>query len=156
MPEANGRSVLVLDSGKKADVLMSLLQRNREEITFWQNSLFTASFWFNAGTLALVAFAFEKAREPSLAIFVGAGIFGLAIFYSIFASVAKSAIEHTGGDLVRIQDALLLTGIGEYFKDTWVYTPGHDWLPQAYIRWLRLLNLIISAGGILLLVFRVA
>ena len=156
MHETNSKSALILDAAKKADVLVSLLEKNREEITFWQNSLFIASFWFNAGILALVAFAFEKSVAPTLATFIGAGILSLAVFYNLFASVARSAIEHTGLDLVRIQSALLLTDVGEYLQGTWVYSPGDRWLPQTFVRWLRLLNLVISASGILVLACRAA
>ena len=102
MIQVSTGSALVLDPGTKAQVLLSILQKNRDEITFWQNSLFTASFWFNTGILALVAFAFERSSNPALAYFVAFGILLLAVFHNLFASVAKSAIEQTGLDLVRM------------------------------------------------------
>lgn len=148
-----------LDPGgmEKIQILLTLLQQNREEVRFWQERLFAASFWFNATTLGVVAFVLKEpsVSTPRIATLQGVAAFGcicLSAFHFIIAVISRKAIETTGGDLVRIQSALLLTRGDAYFQGGRVYEDSGKWLPQYYIWWLVGLNVLLCIVSVVALV----
>ena len=147
MDGGSGASSLDLDPSTRAAVMMALLGKNRDEITFWQGQLLTASFWFNGAILGGAAFALRGPMPADASPLLAVGILLFMLFYIVFALLAKKAIEHTGRDLLKIQSALRLTGAGEYLAEGAIYASGDRWLPQRYIWLLIALNVTLSLAS---------
>ncbi|MFN7986277.1 MAG: hypothetical protein U0529_02330 [Thermoanaerobaculia bacterium] len=149
MPSDHRSPQLTLDSSQKVGVLLTLLAKNREEIATWQGHLFTASFWFTGGILALGAFGLEATQAlPIVRLAVG-GVVVLALSYTLLTHVARFAIEACGRDLLRLQEALYLTQKDAYLSNETIYVPTKVWLPQRYVWYLRSLTWALSLGTVL-------
>jgi hypothetical protein len=138
---------------EKVQILVAILQQNREEVRFWQERLFAASFWFNATTLGVVAFVLKEPATATLQAMAAFGCVCLSAFHFIIAVIAKKAIETTGSDLVRIQSALLLTRNDSYMQGGRVYQDSGKWLPQYYIWWLVGLNVLLCVVSVIALLW---
>ena len=150
MKRLQEESPIDLKAEHRVEVLVSLLQSNRQEIREWQKSLFDASLWFNAGILGITAFIHGLNDKPNaLLVIVGIGMACLCGFYFIFSHVAKRAIEMSGHDLLKIQRALRLQETGYYLGGEPIYPDTAKWLPQNYINWLRALNLTVCTLAVL-------
>jgi hypothetical protein len=153
MNQSQNKFQIDLKPENRIEVLVGLLQTNREEIREWQKALFEASFWFNAGILGITAFVHNLNEKTNLLLLiVGVGISCLSGFYLIFSHVAKKAIELSGIDLLKIQQALRLNEKDYYLNGDSIYPNTNKWLPQNYIIGLRLLNLVISVLAIFSLI----
>jgi hypothetical protein len=136
---------------KKTEILLKLLEAGREETRHWHNIIINASFWFNAGILALVAFVIEKKCSTGLTILTSIGVVGLAVFYILFARMIKEAIERVSKEVVRLQNALELAEKGSYVEGTSIYAadPEEKGLEQRYIVKAIWLNVAISAAALI-------
>jgi len=144
MTQTGIESISSIDAEKKADVMLALLNANREEIRHWQNLLMSASFWFNGGIIGLITFFHGlSGRTMILNAFFGVSILCLGASYQVLASVAGQAIDMSGKDLLKFQKALLLSDAGAYLTGQYVYQPSETWLPQPFVKWLRILNFIL-------------
>ena len=54
---------LTMSADQEGDVLLKLLEQNRTEIRFWNERLFTASFWVDAAILGVIGFAARSCQE---------------------------------------------------------------------------------------------
>src|SRR6266480_4141219 len=96
-----------IENEQRIEILLALLQTNRQEIREWQKSLFDASLWFNGGILAITAFVHNLSKpDHVLTSLVSLGIGCFCAFYLIFSRVARNAVELSGEDLLKIQRAL--------------------------------------------------
>jgi hypothetical protein len=155
------QSVLDLKDEKRAEVLITLLQEDREEIRFWQERLFTTSFWINAAILGLVAFLFQLDNRPpsilkddnwphSVRLAIALGCICLTIFHCVITRFAKKCIETNGKDLLLIQGGLLLTKQDYYIREQSIYEDEGRGLPQKYTWLLIVLNILLCLGSVCL------
>lgn len=151
-----GRSqpVVALDDKQRIEVLLRLIQINRQEIREWQQALFTASLWFNGAIVALAAFVLrsDTRPRPEIVLLISLGIVCLGAFYFVFSGVARSAVELSGTDLLKLQVALRLHESDHYLAGEPIYDQTGTWLPQSHVVWLRLLNLAVCLLAVLSLV----
>lgn len=153
----NTPTLVALPPNEKADrasVMLHLLHEDREEIRYWQDKLFTVSFWFNAAILGIVGFAVQRdTLNPSARYVFPAACLSLGIFYLIFARYAGGAISVNDNDLIGIQYALGLSEQDYYLKGQRVYGEVRELMPHPHIAHLVHLNALFVIGSVLWLVF---
>jgi hypothetical protein len=154
-PQWENKPTLALGPVEKANVLIKLLEQNREEIRFWQNHLFTISFLFSAAVLGIVAFALQTTSNTRLIRYVcAAGCFILCIFYLFFVRFADNAISLNDHDMIGIQYALKLSTPGEYLqgKSNVIYAEGYP-AGHSHIKNLVRFNVLLVIGSVILLLY---
>ncbi len=145
-----------MSSDNKTAVLLAILNQNREEIRFWHEKMFQASFTLDSALMVVAAFALRENIHGRAMLGVAAAACALfAIFHSIVERVGTGAIRINGRDLEFMQAALRLNEPGDYVKTDPIYAwTGTEWLPQRHFRFLRMLNLTLALGLIVILLWR--
>jgi len=160
-PYSKPTSVVEVNDADKKDVLLALLEQDREEIRFWHEKMFQASFALDTAMVAVSAFALQEAGKPDkdmLSLAACAGVIMFAVFHQIVGKMASTSICINGRDVEFIQAALRLSDPGEYVENKAVYAwVGKEWKPeQALFIWLHRLNVFLAAGLIAILLFSIA
>jgi len=121
VPWTNSPALLTSEINR-SDVLSKLLELDREEIKFWQDQLFTMSFWVNAAILGIVSFVLQRRSPTAVIRYTSAGVcLCLSIFYILFVRVAEGAMVGNDHDLRGIQYALGLFKPGLYLNGQSIY-----------------------------------
>jgi len=154
---------VILDAAR-IGVMTKLLELDRGEIQYWEEKLFTVSFWVNTAILAIVSFALQKTSLTNTLRWVCAfGCLALCAFYLIFVDFSERAMVANDHDVRGIQYALGLSKPGRYLKEQVVYEEGcpkeakkpscedYGLIGHGHIRQLVRFNVLIMASSVLLL-----
>ncbi len=145
-------------------VMTKLLELDRGEIQYWEEKLFTVSFWVNTAILAIVSFALQKKSLTNMLRWVCAfGCLALCLFYLIFVDFTERAMVANDHDVRGIQYALELSKPDEYLQGQVIYkgecqkeakeTLCEDYglIGHGHIRQLVRFNVLIMASSVFLL-----
>lgn len=144
-------------------VMTTLLELDRGEIQYWEEKLFTVSFWVNTAILAIVSFALQKKSLTNMLRWACAfGCLALCAFYLIFVDFTERAMVANDHDVRGIQYALGLSKPGLYLQGRAIYegcpkeakdTPCEDYrlIGHGHIRQLVRFNVLIMASSVILL-----
>jgi hypothetical protein len=138
---------------KWTEVLIKLLEQDREEIRFWQAHLFTITLGFDAAILAIVSFALQTKRFTDVhrVVFIGGCIF-LCASYLLFLRFVDGAIAVNDYDLIGIQFGLRLSEAGRYLEGQPIYKEGPS-PGQSHIWKLALFDLALVVLSVAVLAF---
>lgn len=153
----------VLDPARMG-VMTKLLELDRGEIQYWEEKLFTVSFWVNTAILAIVSFALQKKSLTNMLRWVCAfGCLALCVFYLIFVDFTERAMVANDHDVRGIQYALGLSKPGLYLQRRAIYEerclkeakdkPCEDYglIGHGHIRQLVRFNVLVMASSVFLL-----
>lgn len=119
----------------RANVLMKLLEQNREEVRFVQGLLFTTSFWFTVGIFGIVSFNLGiKGYHPFMRGASVAGCLLLCGFYFVFADFAEGAMVTSHDDMVGMQYGLELSKPNSYLLNDQVIYHAGDFGSESHIK----------------------
>lgn len=138
------------------EVMVKLLELDRGEIQYWEEKLFTVSFWINTAILALVSFVLQKMQHYEMLRRVCAlGCVGLCVFYLIFVDFAEQAMVANDHDLRGIQYALKLSTTSQYLKGQVIYNDSkknYGLIGHGHIKSLVRFNVLIVIFAVIFLV----
>jgi hypothetical protein len=138
------------------EVMIKLLELDRGEIQYWEEKLFTVSFWINTAILAFVSFGLQKMQHSALLRRVCAlGCVVLCTFYLIFVNFAEQAMVANDHDLRGIQYALKLSTPSQYLKGQVIYEEPktkYGLIGHGHIKSLVRFNVLIVIFSVILLV----
>jgi hypothetical protein len=149
-------SLLAINPETKASVLLALLEQNREEIRFWHEKMFQASFALNSAMVIVTGFVLHEPPKEILSWLAAIACLVFVVFHLVVGRLGTGAIRINGRDLEFIQAALRLAETGDYVKDKPIYQwTGTEWMPQRHFIALHVLNWILATGLIVTLLCRI-
>ncbi|HWB08763.1 MAG TPA: hypothetical protein VG826_06050 [Pirellulales bacterium] len=146
----------------RIDVVTKLIAEDRQEIRFYQDKLFTISFFFTAGVLGIAGFWLKLENDN---VWLRLGLAALCLvfcgYYFRFVRFANEAIAINDHDLIGLQFAVGLAQPGEYLEERAIYpepaqdpeTGRHRLTGHPHFRPLVMFNSWLVAGAVFLFLF---
>ncbi|MCX6112781.1 MAG: hypothetical protein NTY22_05810 [Proteobacteria bacterium] len=148
------KPILNFNSSEKKDVLLKLLEIDREETRFWQRNFFIISYGVLLFYVLLIQFAcgIDGVRHlpENMLIFLSLVILVVMGFYVVITLYAKNIIKMNHFDLIKIQKALLLHTNNTYLDNDSIYK-GEKTMSESYLGLLLVINVFLGFVAIVML-----
>jgi hypothetical protein len=141
----NFHSRLNIDSDRKAEVVLLVMNSIRGEIRGWHGRSYAVATWSIAVLLGVVAY-WLKSGNCSDQIFYVIGMLFFAVMSQIYLYFSQIAIKKNGQVLVKCEAALRLTEQDAYIDGKKFFDPSKkgEWVIPVEIRALRWFHLVVA------------
>lgn len=148
-------SKLNIESDRKVDVVLSVMNSMREQIGQWHNRSYSVATWSIVVLLGIVAYWFKSGNSADKEFFV-IGMFLFVIMSQIYLHFSQDAIKKNGRVLAKCETVLRLTEQDTYVCNDTFFDPSPtgEWVTPVEIkalRWFHLVVGLIAIAAIILL-----